>query len=271
MITPSSIPATEHGTTTRTVATAPLESVRGFDRPFARVSWGAIFSGAVLALAIQLVLTLIGVAVGLATLDPATGNSPSASALGSGAAIWWAVSSLISLFAGGYIAARLGGTFNGWLHGLTTWGTVTMLTIVLLTTAAGRLIGSASGLANFAASNSDKAAQMPIPPAMQQQLDQLRTQAAGAMNNAAAQGQQTAQDAQTAAQRPGTQPIEAKARDAADKAASGGAMGTGGAAIALILGAVAAALGGKAGQRKTNRHDDDADDYRSTTRSTARV
>ncbi len=51
-----------------------------------------------------------------------------------------------------------------------------MLTIWLLTTAVGRLAGAASGLADFAASNSDKAAQVQLPPALQQQIDQLKAQ-----------------------------------------------------------------------------------------------
>jgi len=237
-----------------------MEAVRGFDRPFARVSWGSIFAGAVLALAIQLVLTLIGAAIGFATLDPATGDSPSGTALGMGAGIWLILSSLISLFVGGYVAARLGGTFNGWLHGLTTWGTVTMLTILLLTTAAGRLIGTASGLANFAANNSDQAAQVQLPPALQQQVDRLRSSAAQTTDQAAVQTQQTAEQAQAATQQPGTQPIETQARETADRAATSGAVGTGAAALGLILGALAAAFGGKTGQRRHGRHDD-TDDY----------
>jgi hypothetical protein len=112
--------------------TTAVEALRGVERPFARISWGAIF-----ALATQLVLTLIGTAVGLATLNPATGENPSGTTLGIGAGVWLVISSLVSLFLGGYVAGRLGGTFNGWLHGLATWATVTMLTILLLTTAAG--------------------------------------------------------------------------------------------------------------------------------------
>ncbi len=215
-----------------------------YDRPFARISWGAVFAGAIIALAVQLVLTLIGVAIGLATLSPATGDS-----LGAGAGIWLVISSLISLFAGGYISARLGGTFNGWLHGLTTWGTVTLLTLMLLTTAAGQLIGAASGLANFAVSNSDKASQVQLPPALQQQVDQFKSQASQSADQTAAQAQAT--DPQTR---------DAQARQASQKAAKGGAVGTGAAAFAMILGALAAAFGGKTGQRHFLRDGYDAGD-----------
>jgi hypothetical protein len=175
-------------------------------------------------------------AIGLATLSPATGETPSGTTLGAGAAIWLVISSLISLFVGGYIAARLSGRLNGWLHGLITWGTLTLLTLMLLTTAAGQLIGAASGLTSFAVSNSDKT--LRLPPTLQQQLDQFATQASQTADQAAAQAQST--DAQTR---------EAQARDVGQKAAKGGAVGSGAAAFAMILGAIAAALGGRAGER----------------------
>src|SRR5205085_7588093 len=142
MIEPTSLPA-DREVVSRTSTFAD------FDRPFARISWGAIFAGALIALATQLVLTLIRMAIGLATVNPGSGNTPSGTALGVGATIWLVISSLLSLFFGGYIAGRLGGTFNGWVHGLATWAAVTVFTIILLSTAAGSLIGAASGLANF--------------------------------------------------------------------------------------------------------------------------
>jgi len=183
MVEPNNGPASRD-TTLRT--TTAVEPFRGFDRPFARISWGAIFAGAIIALATQLVLTLIGTAVGLATLNPATGENPSGTTLGIGAGVWLVISSLVSLFLGGYIAGRLGGTFNGWLHGLATWAAVTMFTILLLTTAAGGLIGTASGLANFAVGNSDRLSRTHLPPAVQQQIDQLAGQARVSADQAAA-------------------------------------------------------------------------------------
>ena len=231
MIEPTSLP-TDRELTQRSAAVSS-EPFRGFDRPFARISWGSVFAGAMIALATQLVLTLIGAAIGLATLDPATGQSPSGTALGLGAAIWLVVTSLVSLFLGGFVSARLGGTFNGWLHGLTTWGTVVTMTMLLLTTAAGGLIGTASGLANFAVNNSEKTSQVSLPPAIQQQIDQFKARA----NQTADQVQQTTPEQQAA-----------DARQIGQNAAKGGAAGSGAAALGLILGALAAAFGGKTGQ-----------------------
>jgi hypothetical protein len=223
--------------TSRT-STRAVETFRGFERPFARISWGAIFAGALIALATQLVLTLIGAAIGLATLNPASGQGPSGTTLGVGATVWVVISSLISLFLGGYIAGRLGGTFNGWLHGLATWATVAMLTMLLLTTAAGGLIGAASGLAGFAVTSSDKVSQSSLPPAIQQQIDQLRSQLNQSADRAATQAQQMTPEERAA-----------EARQVGERAAKGGALGTGAAALGLILGALAAAFGGSAGQR----------------------
>jgi hypothetical protein len=113
-----------------------------------------------------------------------------------------------------------------------------MLTILLLTTAAGGLIGTASGLTAFAVTSSDKVAQTQLPPAIQQQLDQLSAKISGSADRAAAQVEQTTPEERTA-----------QARQVGERAAKGGAIGAAAAAVALILGALAAAFGGSAGQR----------------------
>ena len=253
MVKPNDLSA-DHDATWRTKITA-TERFYSLERPFARISWGAIFAGAVVALATQLVLTLIGAAVGLATLNPSTGQNPTGTTFGIGAAIWLVISSLVSLFVGGYVAGRLGGTFNGWLHGLATWATVTTLTILLLTTAAGGLVGAASGLGAFAVSNSDKMSRTELPPAVQQQVDQLSAQARQSADQAAAQAQQTTPEQKAA-----------RAREVGQRAAKGGAVGTAGAAVGLILGALAAAFGGRVGQRLLARQVEIEDERRAAAR-----
>jgi hypothetical protein len=105
---PDNLPLDREKTTTTAVVKSPA-----FERPFARISWGAILAGAIIALTAQLILTLIGTAVGLATLSPATGSVPSGTTLGIGAAVWLLISSVVSLFLGGYIAGRLAGRSTG--------------------------------------------------------------------------------------------------------------------------------------------------------------
>ncbi len=104
------------------------------------------------ALVVQVLLTMLGVGIGIATLDPGTGDNPAASTFSITAGIWYAVSGIIAAFIGGYIAARLSGRTvptTGALHGLTTWAFTTLLVLYLLSTAVGTIVGGAfSGLAS---------------------------------------------------------------------------------------------------------------------------
>jgi len=74
-----------------------------------RISWAAVLAGVVVALVVQLLLNMLGIGLGAATLDPAAGNSPAASSLSMGAAIWFAVAGILAALAGGYTAGRLAG------------------------------------------------------------------------------------------------------------------------------------------------------------------
>ena len=120
-----------------------------------RVAWGAIFAGVVVALVVQLLLTMLGVGIGMATLDPASGDNPAASTFSITAAIWWFISGIIAAFAGGYVATRMSGRTvpaTGAFHGLTTWAVTTLLILYLLTTTAGSLVvGVFSGVASASA------------------------------------------------------------------------------------------------------------------------
>lgn len=57
-----------------TTAMTPAEDARTV--LINNISWGAILAGAALALVIQLVLNLLGLGIGAATVDLATGNVP---------------------------------------------------------------------------------------------------------------------------------------------------------------------------------------------------
>jgi hypothetical protein len=117
-----------------------------------RVAWGAIFAGVVVALVVQVLLTMLGAGIGMATLDPGTADNPAASAFSITAAVWWIVSGIIAAFAGGYVAARMSGRTvptTGAFHGLTAWAFTTLLVLYLLTTTAGSLVGGVfSGIAS---------------------------------------------------------------------------------------------------------------------------
>ncbi|MGE5537736.1 MAG: PhnA-like protein [Gemmatimonas sp.] len=108
------------------------------------VSWGAVLAGVVFSLVVQLLLNMLGIGIGAATIHPMEGNSPDASSFSMGAGIWWVVSGIIAAFAGGIVAGRLSGrpkeSTTGW-HGVTAWALTTLVVFWLLTTAVGSIVG----------------------------------------------------------------------------------------------------------------------------------
>lgn len=101
-----------------------------------RISWGAVIAGGLVAVAIGAMLNILGLAVGVSTVDATMpGETPSASSFGIAAGIWLLVANLIGLAVGGYIAARLSGTSDdtdGVLHGLSVWAIAYLISAVLL-------------------------------------------------------------------------------------------------------------------------------------------
>ena len=132
-----------------------------------RVSWGAILAGVVVALTTQVLLTMLGAGIGIATLDPGTGDSPAASTFSIAAGIWYMLSGIIAAYAGGYIAARLSGktvATTGALHGLTTWALTTLLVLWFLTSTVGALVGGVfSGVSSAVGGVSDTVAKAAAP------------------------------------------------------------------------------------------------------------
>ena len=113
-----------------------------------KISWGAVLAGVVVALVTQLILNMLGIGIGAATLDPAAGaaENPSAPTFSIGAGIWFALSGIIASLAGGYAAGRLAGkpkeSTAGW-HGLTAWALTTLVIFYLLTSTVGGFLGGA--------------------------------------------------------------------------------------------------------------------------------
>lgn len=106
-----------------------------------RLSWGGIWAGVLTVMGTLLFLTTLGIAVGISAADPGEGN---AAALGTGAAIWSALSLLIALFVGGMAATRLGLVFDkaaGAFEGALVW-VLSFLVILWLASSGVRLVAS---------------------------------------------------------------------------------------------------------------------------------
>jgi hypothetical protein len=148
-----------------------------------RISWAAIFGGVILVVVVQVLLATLGAGIGLGTVNTNAGTTPDANSFGIGAGVWWLLASCVALFLGGYVAAWLAGIeirFDGMLHGLVTWGIATLLTIYLLSSAVGGIIGGGfsalGGVASAAGSGLSSAAR-PLAQAAGVSPDAIRDQA----------------------------------------------------------------------------------------------
>jgi hypothetical protein len=111
-----------------------------------RISWGAVLAGAAIVIAVHVSLSPLGFGIGMSTVAPAAGDTPQAPSIGIAAGVWWVISNLIALVIGGYVAARLSGMptrGDGIIHGVLVWAVTLLITMYLLTTSIGSIVGGA--------------------------------------------------------------------------------------------------------------------------------
>ena len=167
------------------------------NRPIRRTAWGAVIAGALLALMTTLLLTLLFGGIGLNTFNPATSNDPVGN--GTGSIIAVIVTNLVSLFLGGFVAGRLAGSprrGDSIIHGLMTWGVLTLATIYLVSGILGSLVGGVSSLLGSTLSNAAQVAPaaanvLPNQLNVQNQINQFLTNAG--VQNPQQTGQQLVQ------------------------------------------------------------------------------
>ncbi|WP_017730098.1 hypothetical protein [Nafulsella turpanensis] len=125
-----------------TYGTEATAAMRGGTPFLRRISWGAIIAGTLVALVTMMLLNLLGIGIGFGSINPVEEANPFAG-LGIGTLIWWIVSNLIAIFAGGYVAGRMAGVPKGstsTMHGILSWCLYTLVSFWILTTAVGSLI-----------------------------------------------------------------------------------------------------------------------------------
>lgn len=111
-----------------------------------RVSWGAIFAGAVVTIALMILFTTFGIGIGAGMFDPQYEANP-ASGIGIGSAIYLVVTQLIALAAGGYVAGRLAGIpreISAVLHGASVWAVTTVFVAWAAISGGSALFGAAT-------------------------------------------------------------------------------------------------------------------------------
>lgn len=100
----------------------PITRETILDRRQPSVRWSAVFAGAAVAVALWVVLQLIGMGAGLTAVD--LYDDGSLRNVGVGTTVWSLIAPLLAMFAGGLVAGRLASTFDQKVaahHGLIVW------------------------------------------------------------------------------------------------------------------------------------------------------
>ena len=217
---------------------APVVASATVVTPTDRVRWGPIFAGLFAAMSALVVLSLLGLAIGLSSVD--AGDRPAN--FGIGAGVWGAVSALAAFFFGGWMAARTAARdrdHNGLLQGAMVWMVAVPLMVYLLAGGIGSLFRTAGSVA---ATGAQAAA----------------TTAGAAANDPSAREdvRAAADDAAEGVQAKATEMRQQVTPERVEQASNRAATGVWGPLVSLMLGLGAAAFGGHVGSRRPNvRHD----------------
>lgn len=112
-----------------------------------RVSWAAVFGGTLIMLITLMLLSLLGIGIGIGSINPAEEARP-LQGIGTGALIWWVISNILAVFAGAYTASKLTNLsykYSGILHGILTWSLYTVISFVIMTSTVGAIISGVGG------------------------------------------------------------------------------------------------------------------------------
>ena len=122
-------------------------------RSLSLFSWGAVFAGVAIALVVQILLTLLGVGLGLAAVLPGDTSAGEVATVSIVGAAWYVVAGILAAAAGGYVAARAKGSAVGSIgsmHGLVSWAATSLLVLYFMTSAVGGLVsGTFAGVSSM--------------------------------------------------------------------------------------------------------------------------
>lgn len=208
-----------------------------YDRDYAparsSICWGSVFAGVVVGMIVQVVLSLLGLAIGFNVFEP---GQHSYSGLGVGSSIWLIISALASGFAGGWVAtalADISNRFNGLMHGVLSWGVFMVIAFYLVGSSMGTLIGGAFNLSSAALTGASQGVAETA----------TRTQGIAAVR------EQTHELAQQIRQ-PATEAQERQQQIQQEQAADTAAKATWGTFIVAVLSLTASGLGGILGLKR---------------------
>lgn len=112
------------------------------------VKWSPIWVGLLVAIGINLVIQVLGLAIAMSSATPAGGY---AGDVLRSAGVWSAIASLVALFVGGFLAGRLGvqtGLRSGVLQGTIVWALYVITAVVFSALGMGAFAGGLAGMNN---------------------------------------------------------------------------------------------------------------------------
>ncbi|MBH5369970.1 hypothetical protein [Bradyrhizobium glycinis] len=104
---------------------------RAIPNPFFGWTWSAVLAGMFASLVVQILLTMLGLGIGLLAIDIPTASTAPAGASWA-AFVWWAVSGIIAAFVGGAVAAANSPDQSGLGrvgHALAAWAVATVVVV----------------------------------------------------------------------------------------------------------------------------------------------
>lgn len=126
-------------------------STDGLESSSSAVNWGPIFVGALAASTVTFILMLVGSGLGLSMVSPWSGGSATATTFAVSAAVWLIVVQWLSSAFGGYLTGRFRTKwvgvhtnetfFRDTAHGFMAWAVATLLTVFLLGSVLGSILG----------------------------------------------------------------------------------------------------------------------------------
>jgi hypothetical protein len=228
-----------HSSTGGTSGSAPdLNINTAVVTPVDRVRWPAVIAGLFGALSALFLLSILGIAVGLSAYDA----GDDARRFGIGAGIWGIISMIIAFFFGGWLAARsasLRGERTGLMNGALVWA----VAIPLLGWV---LAGGAARMTETAASVADNDTRQRV----NDQVDRVVKASTGNPGETQNTSQQNSQ------QNMSQQNSQQNANQDREQAAKDGSKAAWGTLVSMLLGLVAAAVGGWTGARERHGYRD---------------
>ena len=112
-----------------------------FDR--STFSWSSVLAGVVAALIVHVLLVMLGLGIGLLSVDTST-VATSPVGVSWGAFLYWAIAGIIAAFVGGWIAGTVSPAGTGGAHGLAAWAVATLIVVGAATLG----VGSTASIAN---------------------------------------------------------------------------------------------------------------------------